>query len=85
MKTTEVGRDPGMGLDRGSATELPHTMDKLEMKFDTIQVPMHTINWLLTENIFAGHGNLIELDVNEGLKTPHDVLLVGKISKINWK
>lgn len=58
---------------------MPDEYNHLKMEFTTHEVPQKTMNMILTENILASDGNLIKLDTAHGVKTPHDVLLMGNV------
>lgn len=79
ITTTKVDPEMGMRLGSGSALDVPPEYKDLKWTFKTVEVPIHKINFLLTENIFASEGNLIELDTGFGIKTPHDLVLMGNV------
>jgi len=68
------------GLGTGTTTERAPGMSKLEMNFPTHAATAHDIDFLLTENLFAAKGGLIKVDEGQGLRIPHDGLILGQIA-----
>ncbi|EPS42151.1 hypothetical protein H072_3882 [Dactylellina haptotyla CBS 200.50] len=52
-----------------------------ELKFHKLQPCNQTLNFFSVKNIFAAGTDIIEIDPVVGLRTPHDVFMVGKVTE----
>lgn len=70
-----------MGVITGShwSNDVPRVYKDLHATFDDVKVDAMSINFFATKNVFAGGEDIISISGRECIKTPHDVLLLGKI------
>ncbi|KAI9845916.1 MAG: hypothetical protein M1837_004452 [Sclerophora amabilis] len=61
------------------SNQIPTNFQNLEAKFADIKFHWQSLNFLCTKNVFAAGKDIVQIDTGVGLKTPHDVMLVGRI------
>lgn len=61
--------------------DLPAKFGGYQVHFDDVAFTFQGLNFLLTKNVFANpvKQDVIQVDTDQGLLTPHDVMLVGKV------
>ncbi|KAL6808377.1 hypothetical protein V8C40DRAFT_165624 [Trichoderma camerunense] len=63
------------------SNSLPANFQGFKVNFNEVKIEFKNLNFLLTKNIFANAltKDIIQVDTDKGLFTPHDVILVGKV------
>ncbi|KAL8750394.1 MAG: hypothetical protein Q9184_006439 [Pyrenodesmia sp. 2 TL-2023] len=61
------------------SNEVPEVYKDLHATFEDASVHAMSINFFATKNVFAGGEDIISVSGADGIKTPHDVLLLGRV------